>query len=40
MARAKALARKLRLAKREKSNSPIPVWVVARTLRKILYRPR
>ncbi|MEZ0290413.1 MAG: 50S ribosomal protein L39e [Sulfolobales archaeon] len=40
MARVKALAKKLRLIKREKSNSPIPVWVVAKTLRKVKYRPR
>lgn len=40
MARNKALARKLRLIKREVSNSPIPLWVVAKTLRKVRYRPR
>lgn len=40
MARAKPLAKKLRLVEREKSNSPVPVWVVARTMRRIRYRPR
>ncbi|GAY24891.1 LSU ribosomal protein L39E [Desulfurococcaceae archaeon AG1] len=40
MARAKPLAKKLRLINREKSNSPIPVWVIAKTMRKIRYRPR
>ncbi len=40
MARVKALARKLRLIKRERSNSPIPIWVIAKTLRKVKYRPR
>lgn len=40
MARAKPLAKKLRLINREKSNSPIPVWVVAKTMRKVRYRPR
>ena len=32
MARNKPLARKLRLAKAYKSNSPVPLWVVAKTL--------
>jgi large subunit ribosomal protein L39e len=40
VARAKPLAKKLRLINREKSNSPIPVWVIAKTMRKIRYRPR
>jgi len=40
LARAKPLAKKLRLINREKSNSPIPVWVVAKTMRKVRYRPR
>jgi large subunit ribosomal protein L39e len=40
MARAKPLAKKLRLINREKINSPIPVWVVAKTMRRIRYRPR
>ncbi|MDT7888477.1 MAG: 50S ribosomal protein L39e [Desulfurococcales archaeon] len=40
MARNKPLAKKLRLINREKSNSPIPVWVVAKTMRRIRYRPR
>jgi len=40
MARAKALAKKLRLINREKSNSPIPIWVIAKTMRKVRYRPR
>jgi len=40
LARAKPLAKKLRLINREKSNSPVPVWVVAKTMRKVRYRPR
>ncbi len=40
MARSKPLAKKLRLINREKSNSPIPVWVIAKTMRRIRYRPR
>ncbi len=40
MARNKPLAKKLRLINREKSNSPIPVWVIAKTMRRIRYRPR
>ncbi len=40
MARYKHVARKLRLANRLKSNSPIPIWVVAKTMRRIRWRPR
>ena len=40
MARAKPLAKKLRLINREKTNTPIPIWVIAKTMRKIRYRPR
>jgi len=40
LARAKPLAKKLRLINREKSNSPLPVWVVAKTMRELRYRPR
>ena len=37
MARNKPLGRKLRLASATKSNSPVPVWVVMKTLRKVRY---
>jgi len=37
MAHFKHLARKLRLGKATKSNSPIPVWVVAKTRRKLRF---
>ncbi len=40
MARNKPLAKKLRLCSEVVSNSAIPLWVVARTLRKIRFRPR
>lgn len=40
MARAKHVARKLRLASEAKSNRAIPIWVVVKTLRKIPWRPR
>ncbi len=40
MARNKPLARKLRLAKAGKSNSPIPVWVTVKTRRKIRFNTR
>ena len=40
MARNKPLAKKLRLGNRLKKNSPIPVWVVPRTMRRIRWRPR
>lgn len=40
MARNKPLAKKLRLCNRLKSNSPLPVWVVARTMRRLRWRPR
>ncbi|MEM1620007.1 MAG: 50S ribosomal protein L39e [Fervidicoccaceae archaeon] len=35
MARFKPLARKLRLASAHKANSPVPLWVVVKTLRKV-----
>jgi len=37
MARNKHVARKLRLAHATKSSSPIPVWVVVKTLRKVRF---
>jgi len=40
MAHFKPLARKLRLINREKSNQPIPVWVVVKTGFKVRWRPR
>lgn len=40
MARSKPLARKLRLAKALKSNEPLPIWVVAKTLRKVRFNYR
>lgn len=40
VARAKHVARKLRLASEAKSNRAIPVWVVVKTLRKVSWRPR
>ena len=40
MAHFKPLARKLRLINREKSNQPIPLWVVAKTRFRVRWRPR
>ena len=40
MARNKPLARKLRLAKAYKSNSPVPVWVLMRTNRRFTTHPK
>ncbi|MEM0014441.1 MAG: 50S ribosomal protein L39e [Zestosphaera sp.] len=40
MAKAKHVARKLRLASESKSNCAVPVWVVVKTLRKVPWRPR
>ncbi len=40
MARNKHLARKLRLAKALKSNSPVPAWVVIKTMRRFTFNPR
>ncbi len=37
MAHYKPLAKKLRLARATKSNSPIPVWVVVKTRRKVRF---
>ncbi|AFH43246.1 50S ribosomal protein L39e [Fervidicoccus fontis] len=37
MAHYKPLARKLRLSKALKSNSPIPVWVAVKTKRKVRF---
>ncbi len=39
MAHAKPLARKLRLAKAYKQNSPVPVWVVIKTNRRFRDHP-
>lgn len=35
MARYMSKSRKLRLIKKEKQNRPVPLWVVARTKRKV-----
>lgn len=40
MARYKPAAKKRRLARAYKVNFPVPVWVIAKTLRKITRRPR
>ncbi|MEM2021200.1 MAG: 50S ribosomal protein L39e [Zestosphaera sp.] len=40
MARAKHVARKLRLASAGNRNQALPIWVVVRTLRKVSWRPR
>lgn len=40
MARNKPYARKLRLAKAYKSNSPVPLWVIAKTLGKFRRHPK
>ncbi|WP_297487815.1 50S ribosomal protein L39e [Thermococcus sp.] len=40
MARNKALAKKLRLAKANKQNRRIPVWVIVRTNRKVMTHPK
>lgn len=40
MARNKPLARKLRLARAFKSNRPVPVWVIIKTLRKFTFNPK
>ena len=40
MARNKPYARKLRLARAAKSNSPVPLWVIARTLGKFRRHPK
>ncbi len=40
MARFKHVARKLRLAHATKSNSPVPVWVVIKTNRRIRFNVR
>ncbi len=37
MAHYKPLARKLRLAKAGKQNSPIPIWVTIKTRRKVRF---
>lgn len=37
MAHYKPLARKLRLAKATKANSPIPIWVAIKTKRKVRF---
>lgn len=39
MAHFKPLARKLRLARATKANSPVPVWVVIKTRRRIRFNP-
>ncbi|NPA04592.1 MAG: 50S ribosomal protein L39e [Crenarchaeota archaeon] len=40
MARNKPLARKLRLARAYKSNSPVPLWVTMKTNRRFTTHPR
>ncbi len=40
MARFKHVARKLRLARALKSNSPVPVWVVIKTRRRVTFNPK
>ncbi|HIC99394.1 MAG TPA: 50S ribosomal protein L39e [Pyrodictiaceae archaeon] len=40
MARNKPLARKLRLAKAYKQNSPVPLWVLLRTNRRFTSHPK
>ncbi|HIP65363.1 MAG TPA: 50S ribosomal protein L39e [Pyrodictium sp.] len=40
MARNKPLARKLRLAKAYKQNSPVPLWVILRTNRRFTTHPK
>ncbi len=40
MARNKALAKKLRLAKAAKQNRRVPVWVILRTDRKVMTHPK
>jgi large subunit ribosomal protein L39e len=40
LARNKPLARKLRLARAFKSNSPVPAWVIIKTLRRFTYNPK
>ncbi len=40
MGRYKPLARKLRLAHALKSNSPVPAWVIVKTLRKFTFNPK
>ncbi|MEN3000166.1 MAG: 50S ribosomal protein L39e [Acidilobaceae archaeon] len=39
MARNKPLARKLRLARANKSRRALPAWVIARTLRRVRFSP-
>ncbi len=40
MARVKPFARKLRLARALKSNSPVPLWVIAKTQGKFRRHPK
>jgi large subunit ribosomal protein L39e len=40
MAHYKPLAKKLRLAKAGKSNSPVPVWVTIKTRRRVRFNTR
>jgi large subunit ribosomal protein L39e len=40
MSRYKPLAKKLRLAKANKQNRRIPVWVIVKTNRKVLTHPK
>jgi large subunit ribosomal protein L39e len=40
MARNKPHARKLRLARALKANSPVPVWVIIKTARRFTYNPK
>ncbi|MEM0340929.1 MAG: 50S ribosomal protein L39e [Acidilobaceae archaeon] len=39
MARNKPLGKKLRLAAAQNSNRAIPIWVVAKTRRRVTWRP-
>ncbi|NPA47908.1 MAG: 50S ribosomal protein L39e [Thermococci archaeon] len=40
MARNKALAKKLRLAKAAKQNRRVPVWVILKTDRRVMTHPK
>mgnify|MGYP000288815925 CR=1 FL=1 len=40
MARFKILGKKIRLAKREKQNRPVPLWVLLKTKRRVRRNPK
>ncbi|MHA1303539.1 MAG: 50S ribosomal protein L39e [Candidatus Heimdallarchaeaceae archaeon] len=40
MARHKVISRKLRYAKKMKSNTPVPSWIVIRTNRRVRTHPK